>query len=125
MKNLYRYRWVLEYVTGVRVVGKWGGPFQDEGRRACDHSRQGLARAAIERECRKTFTTKYVVDCKPADYVEHCWIGAAPVILAGSPIPPLIQGLALFTLDAKIYCTNDGNIFTQPVRERRPLYATT
>lgn len=125
MKQLYRHRWVLEYETGIRILGKWDGPFQLEGRRACDHSRSGLSRAAIERECMRTWKREYVVDCKPADYVEHLWIGCAPLIFGGHKVPPKIQGLALFTLDSKIYCMNDGQIFKQPVREKRPLYATT
>lgn len=126
----YRFdlRWVLDYVSGKTIRGIWSRP---PVRKEDDWNYQkleGLFMARIEARCRISREIKTIVECPKDIFIGFKWIGATPLPVNPSALPPhlrdikfapSIQGIQIHTPDEIISAYLSKKIVREPNPDKK------
>lgn len=102
----WKYRWVLEYTSGVVKRGGWNGDHDDKFLKASEQSTTGLLRAFIEAMDSNRAYYK-AVECPGPDFCMFQWIHEGKISRFGA-VNSRIIGMALVTRSEKVTMLESG-----------------
>lgn len=118
----YKYRWVLEYATGIVRHGGWNADYDDPFLQAWRQPKDGLIRAAIESQDANQ-VIRLVAFCPGADFCSFEWVYEGRMGDFG-PIDGRVVGMTILTRSERLTMLSCGKaeVVARPANEADNLF---